>query len=60
VKYEKLDEIVASYREELLEKLKTWIAIPSVLAPKSAENAPFGRRSAGCWTGSSKTPRDGL
>ncbi len=40
--YEKLDQIVASYREELLGKLKTWIAIPSVQAPKSADSAPFG------------------
>ncbi len=40
--YEKLDQIVESHREELLGKLKNWIAIPSVQAPKSAENAPFG------------------
>ena len=40
--YEKLDQIVASYREEILVKLKEWLAIPSVQAPRSAENAPFG------------------
>ncbi len=40
--YQHLDAIVASYRDELLEKLKSWIAIPSVQAPKSADNAPFG------------------
>ena len=40
--YEKLDAIVASYREELLEKLKHWISIPSVQAPMCADNAPFG------------------
>ena len=40
--YEKLDQVVASYREEILGKLKEWIAIPSVQAPRSAENAPFG------------------
>jgi len=40
--YEKLDQLVESYREEILGKLKEWIAIPSVQAPRSAENAPFG------------------
>lgn len=40
--YEKLDAIVLSYREELLDRLKKWIAIPSVNAPRSADNAPFG------------------
>lgn len=40
--YEKLDQIVASYRGELLAKLKTWVAIPSVQAPKCGDNAPFG------------------
>lgn len=40
--YTKLDAIVASYENQLMENLKKWIAIPSVNAPRSADNAPFG------------------
>ena len=40
--YEKLDSIVMSMRDELIADLQSWIAIPSVLAPASAPNAPFG------------------
>lgn len=40
--YEKLDSIVMSMKDELIADLKQWIAVPSVLAPATAENAPFG------------------
>ncbi|MBQ3078798.1 MAG: dipeptidase PepV [Clostridia bacterium] len=41
--YEKLDQIVDSKREEILKTMKKWLAVPSVQAPRSAENAPFGK-----------------
>jgi succinyl-diaminopimelate desuccinylase len=43
MKYEKLDALVASYQGELFERLRAWIAIPSVQAPRSADDAPFGK-----------------
>ena len=43
--YQKLDAIVDSYREDILETMKRWIAIPSVQAPRAAENAPFGKET---------------
>lgn len=43
--YKKLDAIVDSYREDILETMKRWIAIPSVQAPRAAENAPFGKET---------------
>lgn len=39
---EKLDQILASYREDIINTMKSWISIPSVQAPRSGENAPFG------------------
>ncbi len=43
--YKKLDAIVETYRENILETMKRWIAIPSVQAPRAAENAPFGKET---------------
>lgn len=43
--YKKLDAIVETYREDILETMKRWIAIPSVQAPRAAENAPFGKET---------------
>lgn len=43
--YQRLDAIVDSYREDILETMKRWIAIPSVQAPRAAENAPFGKET---------------
>ena len=40
--YENLDSLVDSYRDELIENIRKWIAIPSVKAEPSGENAPFG------------------
>lgn len=41
--YAKLDALVDSYRDELIENIRKWIAIPSVQAAPAGENAPFGR-----------------
>ncbi len=41
--YEALDKIVDSYRDELIENIRKWIAIPSVQGAPSGENAPFGK-----------------
>ena len=40
--YETLDRIVDSYRDELIENIRKWIAIPSVKGEPAGENAPFG------------------
>ena len=40
--YEKLDALVESYRDELIENIRKWIAIPSVQGAPAGENAPFG------------------
>ncbi len=40
--YEKLDALVDSYRDELIENIRKWIAIPSVQGEPAGENAPFG------------------
>ena len=40
--YQKIDSLVESYRDELIENIRKWIAIPSVKAEPSGENAPFG------------------
>ena len=40
--YEKLDQIVASYREELIASIQKWISVPSVKAEPAGESAPFG------------------
>ncbi|MBQ6595826.1 MAG: dipeptidase PepV [Clostridia bacterium] len=42
MRYEILDTIVDSMRDELLETLKRWISVPSVKAPASGEGAPYG------------------
>ena len=39
---EKLDAIVMSYRDELIENIRKWIAIPSVQGEPAGKNAPFG------------------
>ncbi len=41
--YETLDRIVDSYRDELIENIRKWIAIPSVQGAPAGENAPFGK-----------------
>ena len=41
--YTTLDRLVESYREELIENIRKWIAIPSVQGEPAGENAPFGR-----------------
>ena len=40
--YETLDKIVDSYRDELIENIRKWIAIPSVQGEPAGANAPFG------------------
>lgn len=40
--YEALDRIVDSYRDELIENIRKWVAIPSVKGEPAGENAPFG------------------
>ena len=40
--YDRLDAIVNSYRDEILETLSRWIPVPSVAGARTAENAPFG------------------
>ncbi len=42
--YDALNAKVNSYRDEIIETMKRWIAVPSVQAPRSAENAPFGEQ----------------
>ncbi len=39
---EKVDALIASWQDEILEKLQGWIAIDSVGIERSADNAPFG------------------
>ena len=39
---EKVDALIASWHDEILTKLQSWLSINSVLAERSAENAPFG------------------
>ncbi len=41
--YTNLDRIVDSYRDELVENIRKWIAIPSVQGAPAGENAPFGK-----------------
>ena len=41
--YANLDRLVDSYRDELIENIRKWIAIPSVQGEPAGENAPFGR-----------------
>ncbi|MBQ9856731.1 MAG: Sapep family Mn(2+)-dependent dipeptidase, partial [Clostridia bacterium] len=40
--YELLDKIVDSKKDEIIAAMKRWLKIPSVQAPRSADNAPFG------------------
>ncbi len=40
--YANLDRIVDSYREELIENIRKWVAIPSVQGKPAGANAPFG------------------
>ena len=40
--YTTLDRLVDSYRDELIENIRRWIAIPSVKGEPAGENAPFG------------------
>ncbi|MEG2710351.1 MAG: Sapep family Mn(2+)-dependent dipeptidase [Clostridia bacterium] len=39
---DKMDALIASYQDEMLHMLKGWIAINSVQAEPTAQNAPFG------------------
>lgn len=41
--YEKLDAIVASYRDELIANIQKWVSVPSVQGEPAGENAPFGK-----------------
>ena len=41
--YEKLDALVESYRDELIENIRKWISVPSVQGESAGENAPFGK-----------------
>lgn len=38
----KMDQLIASWQDEIFERLRGWIAINSVTSAKSAEDAPFG------------------
>ncbi len=40
--YEKLDRLVESYREELIENIRRWVSVPSVQGEPAGANAPFG------------------
>ena len=40
--YGVLDGIVAGYREEMIEHLRRWISVPSVLEDSAGEGMPFG------------------
>ena len=41
--YTNLDRLVDSYKDELIENIRKWIAIPSIQGAPAGENAPFGR-----------------
>ena len=41
--YTTLDRLVDSYKDELIENIRRWIAIPSVQGASAGENAPFGK-----------------
>ena len=43
--YDALDAIVESYREELIENIKKWVSVPSVLAEPAGPGAPFGSQT---------------
>ena len=40
--YEKLDAIVASYRDELIANIQKWVSVPSVQGAPAGDGAPFG------------------
>ena len=40
--YDRLDQIVASYRDELIANIQKWVSVPSVQGECAGENAPFG------------------
>ncbi len=42
--YERLDAIVASYREDIIRDIQKWVAVPSVLSA-AADGAPFGKET---------------
>ena len=42
--FEKIDALVMSMKDQLVEDMKRWIAVPSVQGP-AEENAPFGREN---------------
>lgn len=42
MKLDKMDALIVSWKDEIIEKVKPWIAIPSVQAERSSANAPFG------------------
>ena len=39
---QQMDALIASWQDEILEKLRSWLAIDSVQTERSVENAPFG------------------
>lgn len=40
--YDRLDQIVASYKDELIANIQKWVSVPSVQGECAGENAPFG------------------
>ena len=40
--YKKLDAIVDSYKDEIIRDIRSWVAVPSVMAAPAGNNAPFG------------------
>ena len=42
--FEKIDALVMSMKDQLVEDMKRWIAVPSVQGP-AEENAPFGKEN---------------
>ena len=40
--YTKLDQIVDSYRDELIANIQKWVSVPSVQGEPAGDNAPFG------------------
>ena len=55
----KIDALIDGWKDEIIETLKKWIAVPSVLEPETAgEGAPFGKPTADMLALALKTARD--